>query len=135
MRKSTYFAVFEPSNDGGFGVYFPDLLGLATYGKTYEEAEKMAKEALELHLYGMEKDNDEIPLPTMPDELPIDEETTSGYILSPITVYPDIVKNELDNRAVKTNLTIPAWLKDIAEEKNVNYSQLLTTALRDYLNV
>ena len=27
LRKVTYFAVFEPSSEGAFGVYFPDLPG------------------------------------------------------------------------------------------------------------
>jgi len=134
MRKSTYIAVFEPSSDG-YGVYFPDLLGCVSYGKTYGEAEEMAKEALGLHLYGMEKDLDEIPEPSSIEKLSIAEETENGYILSPITVYPDVVKNELDNKAVKTNLTIPAWLKELAEERRVNFSQLLTVALKEYLNV
>jgi len=135
MRKFTYFAVFEPSNDGGYGVYFPDLLGCISYGKTFVEAEKMASEALGLHIYGIEKDKEEMPEPSEPHSLKIDADTAPGYIVSPITIYPDVVKNELDNRAVKTNTTLPAWLKEIAEEHNVNYSQVLQTALREYLNV
>ena len=46
-----------------------------------------------------------------------------------------MIRNELDNRAVKTNTTIPAWLKEIAEERGVNYSKLLQAALIEYLNV
>ena len=135
MRKLTYFAVFEPSKDGGYSIYFPDVLGCTSRGNDYEHAAKMAKEALGYHLYEMEKDNDEIPQANSPNKLKIFPETTQGYIVSPITVYPDLVKNELDNRAVKTNITLPAWLKDIAEENNVNYSQLFTMALKEYLHI
>lgn len=135
MRKLTYFAVFEPSSDGGYGVYFPDLLGCISYGKTFEEAEKNAKEALGLHIYGMEKDRDELPKPSAPNLLDIDEETAKGYIVSSVNVYPDIVKNEIDNRSVKTNITLPAWLKELAEENNVNYSQLMQAALKEYLHL
>ena len=46
-----------------------------------------------------------------------------------------MVKNELDNRRVKTNVTIPAWLKEIAEKEDVNYSRLLEIALVDYLGI
>ena len=63
----------------------------------------------------------------------IDEETAAGYLVSPITVFPDLVKNEIDNRRVKTNCTIPAWLKELAEQSGINYSQLLECALLDYL--
>lgn len=130
MRKVTYLAVFEPC-ETGYGVYFPDLLGCTSYGKTFEEAQRAATDALGLHLYGLEKDGDEIPEPS---ENPIiDEETASGYLVSPITVFPDIVKNELDNRRVKTNCTIPAWLKELAEQYGINYSQLLECALLDYI--
>jgi len=135
MRKQSYFAVYEPVKDGGYGVYFPDLPGCISYGKTYDEAEKMASKALGLHIYGIEKDKEPLPKPSAPNDLEIDGETESGYIVSLVTVYPDIVRNELDNRAVKTNVTLPAWLKEIAEERNVNYSGLLQTALREYLKV
>jgi predicted RNase H-like HicB family nuclease len=87
-RELKYFAVFEPSNDGGYGVYFPDLPGCASYGKTYAEAEEMAKEALSLHIYGMEKDDEPIPAPKDRAKLEIDGETATGYVVSPIKVYP-----------------------------------------------
>jgi predicted RNase H-like HicB family nuclease len=132
MRKLTYFAVFEPTG-AGFSVYFPDLLGCVSYGKDFEEALREAEDALGLHIYGMEKDGDNIPLPS---ESPVlDKETASGYIVAPVTVFPDLVRNELDNRAVKTNLTIPSWLKELAEARGVNYSKLLQAALMDYLGV
>jgi predicted RNase H-like HicB family nuclease len=132
MRKLTYFAVFEPTGTG-FSVYFPDLLGCVSYGKDFEEALREAEDALGLHIYGMEKDGDNIPLPS---ESPVlDKETASGYIVAPVTVFPDLVRNELDNRAVKTNLTIPSWLKELAEARGVNYSKLLQAALMDYLGV
>ena len=132
MKKVTYLAVFEPSKDG-YGVYFPDLPGCASIGKTYEEALKGAEEALGLHLYGMEKDGDEIPAPS--DKPEVDPDTNEGYFVSPVTVYPEIVRNEMDNRKVRTNITLPAWLKDIAEEKGVNYSQIAEVAIMEYLGV
>jgi len=132
MRKLTYFAIFEPTQTG-YSVYFPDLPGCVSCGESFEDAQKQATEALELHIYGMEKDGDEIPMPSKTPQ--VDPETAAGYIVSPVTVFPDIVKNELDNRAVKTNLTIPAWLKEMAEAEGVNYSKVFQAALMDYLGV
>jgi hypothetical protein len=84
----------------------------------------------------MEKDNDVIPLPTKdPYKLEIYPETNKGYIISEITVFPDMVKNQLDNRAVKTNTTLPAWLKELAELQGVNFSQLLQTSLKEHLGI
>jgi hypothetical protein len=104
-----------------------------SYGDDFEEAQKQAAEALGLHIYGMEKDKDEIPAPSKTPQ--VDPETAAGYIVSPVNVFPDLVRNELDNRAVKTNLTIPAWLKEMAEAQGVNYSKVFQTALMDYLGI
>lgn len=132
MRKLTYLAVFEPTQTG-YSVYFPDLPGCASSGEDFEDAQKKAAEALGLHIYGMEKDGDEMPVPSKTPQ--VDPETAAGYIVSPITVFPGLVRNELDNRAVKTNLTIPAWLKEMAEAQGVNYSKVFQTALMDYLGI
>jgi len=136
MRRLTYFAVFEPNDTGGYGVYFPDILGCTSYGENYKKAEDMAKEALGLHLYEMEKDGDEVPAPTLdPSSLKIEAETNANYIISAVTVFPDLIKDRLDNRAVKTNTTLPAWLKELAEEQGVNFSQLLQTSLKEHLGI
>jgi len=132
MRKLTYLAVFEPT-ETGYSVYFPDLPGCVSCGEDFEEAQKQAVEALGLHIYGMEKDDDGIPAPSKAPQ--VDPETAAGYMVSPVTIFPDIIKNELDNRAVKTNLTIPAWLKELAEAQGVNYSKVFQTALMDYLGL
>lgn len=131
MRKLSYLAILEPSTDG-FGVYFPDLPGCISFGTTIEDARNNATEALELHIYGMEKDSATLPEPSKSFPL---EELSSDNIIVSITIFPDVVRNEMDNKRVKTNVTIPAWLKEIAEERGVNYSRLLETALIEYLGV
>ena len=98
MHKLTYFAVFEPNSTGGYGVYFPDILGCTSYGEDIDKAQEMAHEALGIHLYEMEKDGDDIPMPTTdPAKLEIEPETNSGYVISSISVFPDLVKSQLDN--------------------------------------
>lgn len=132
MRKLTYLAVFEPT-ETGYGVSFPDIDGCISYGDDLEHAQKMAKEALGFHIYGMERDDDEIPYPSKTAK--IDPDTNEGYIISPVTIYPDLVKAELDNRAIRTNVTIPAWLKDLAEKEGINFSKILQVALMEYLDI
>lgn len=131
MRKITYLAVFEPSTNGTFGVYFPDLPGCISMGDNFEHAQIMAAEALGLHLWGMEKDNEIIPIPSNPPFADIPE----GAVVAPVVVFPDIVKNEMDNKAVKTNITLPAWLKELAEKQEVNFSQVFQSALKEYLGI
>lgn len=132
MRKLTYLAVFEPAPEG-YGVYFPDLPGCVSLGSDFEQAQQNAAEALGLHIYGMEKDGDEIPVPARQPQ--IDADTVEGCIVASVSVFPELVRNELDNRAVKTNLTIPAWLKELAESQGVNFSKVLQAALMEYLGV
>ena len=126
MRKLTYYAVFEPSASGTYGVYWPDIPGCVSMGDDLPHAERMAAEALEQHIYEMEKDGDALPPVTVPpfDEMP------EGGIVMPITIFPDIYKNNLDNRAVKTNITLPSWLKDWAGTQGISLSGALQTTLR-----
>jgi Uncharacterized conserved protein len=131
MRKLTFLAVVEKGHDG-YGVFYPDLPGCVSFGEDIEEVEKNAKEALELHIYGMEKDGDIVPTPSKT----VDKEyIQDGCIILVISIFPDMVKNMLDSKRVKTNTTIPQWLKDIAEKQGANYSQLLEYALMEYLGV
>ena len=131
MKKVTYFAIFEPAGNGSFGVYFPDLPGCTSMGDDFEDACRMAEEALGLHLWGLEKDGDAVPVPTQPPF----EDMPEGTVIAAVTVFPDLVKNEMDNRAMKTNVTIPAWLKEMAEREKINFSQVLQTALKERLRV
>ena len=45
-----YTAIFEPAEEGGYVVYVPALSGCVTQGDTFEEAEVMAKDAIEEYL-------------------------------------------------------------------------------------
>ena len=131
MLNLTYLAALEPGEDGSYGISFPDLPGCFSFADNLAEAEQMAAEAAELHVYGMEKDGEAIPEPST--SLP--PEVTAGMVVMPVTLHPDMYRLKRDNERVKTNTTLPAWLKRIAEEQKVNYSRLLETALLDYLQI
>lgn len=133
LKQVTYQGVFEPTGENGFSVYFPDLPGCASYGDTLGEAQKNAQDALGLHLYGMEKDGDPIPAPSATPE--IDPETAAGYLVCPVTVFPSLLRDELDNRRVKTNVTIPAWVRELAQERGLNCSKLLEEAILDTVGI
>jgi predicted RNase H-like HicB family nuclease len=128
MRKVTYLAVFERDEEPGISVYFPDVPGCISCGDDFDHAMKMAKEALALHIYGMEKDGEQAPERT--DRIP---EIKSGDMVVPVSVYPDMFREEMNNRREKTTVTIPHWLKSAAEAEGLNYSRLLETAIKDAL--
>jgi post-segregation antitoxin (ccd killing protein) len=52
-----------------------------------------------------------------------------------VTVFPVIYRIDKDTRAVRTNTSIPSWLKDMAEARGVNYSQVVETALMEIMNI
>ena len=63
MKKQAilkYLAVFNPAEEGGFDVSFPSFPGCVTFGKTFEDAKKMAKEVLELWLEEISSGGEEI---------------------------------------------------------------------------
>lgn len=125
----TYAAVFTAEADGGFSVRFPQLDGCYTQGNSFEEARREAIDAMSLHLYGMEQDGESIP------DANLNVATEEGELIVPITAWMTPFRDQMENRAVKKTLTIPAWLNAIAERSNVNYSQILQSALKDYLGV
>lgn len=85
LRQVTYKGVFEPTGNGAFSVYFPDLPGCTSYGDTLSEAQRNAQDALGLHLYGMEQDGDPVPAPSATPE--VDPETAAGYLVYMVTVF------------------------------------------------
>ena len=131
MKRLTYLAILEPSADGGYGISFPDIPGCISYCKTLDEAQENAEEAASLHIYGLEEDGEPIPEPTI--EYKVD--CMVGNIIMPVTIHPDLYRARRDNERVRTNITIPAWLKKEAEANNVNYSRILETALLEYLKI
>lgn len=62
QRIASYFAVFDPAEEGGYNVSFPDFPGCVTFGKNFEEARAMAHEALELWLEELTESHEYIPL-------------------------------------------------------------------------
>ena len=131
MLNLTYLAVLEPGEDGSYSVFFPDLPGCFSYGENLEEASRMSEEAASLHVYSLEQDGEAIPEPSKN----LSKDVTEGNIVMPITIHPDLYRAKRDNERIKTNTTLPAWLKRIAEEKGINYSRLLEGALIDYLGL
>ena len=128
--KYIYPATFS-FDDDGISVEFPDLPGCLTCGNNEDEAIRMAKDALGLHLYGMERDSDVIPAPSSING--IKAESNQAVIL--IDVWMPVVRDEIENRAIKKTLTIPKWLNDVAEHNNVNFSQVLQSALKEHLGI
>lgn len=127
--KYTFAAVFTPEADGGYSIRFPQLDGCFSQGDSFDEARAMARDAMSLYLYTLEQNEVSIPAPEM------NVATAPGEIVVPISAWMTPFRDEMENRAVKKTLTIPAWLNDAAEKRNANFSQILQSALKDYLDL
>jgi len=92
----------------------------------------MAKEALGLHLWGFERDNEEIPSPSTVDAV---QGEYPGEIIGLVEVSLLAFRAKLDTRAVKKTLTIPYYLNQMAEKKKINFSQELQSALKSRLGI
>jgi len=117
--------------DDGIHIYFPDLDGCVSYGKNEKEAFRNAKEALILHLYGMEQDNEPVPEPMSIKDVTLDDNEKTLFI----EAFMPVFRAKQTNKLVKKTLTIPEWLNILAERNDVNFSQLLQNALKQYLNI
>ncbi|ACD23149.1 HicB family protein [Clostridium botulinum] len=123
-------AIFTYDNDG-ISIEFPDLPGCLSCADTTDEAIKMAKEALALHLYGMEEDNESIPKDTPINNLTLLE----NQIPMLIEVYMPLYRTAIENQSIKKTLTIPQWLNKLAEKNEINFSQILQAALKEQLGI
>lgn len=132
MKKDIYefTAIFQYAEDG-INITFPDISSAISCAQTTEEAIKNAEEVLGLVLYDMESDGKEIPKASPFEKI----KTKINEKAIIIRVWMPLVRNELDEQAVKKTLTIPQWLNKLAEAENVNFSKLLQSALKDYLKV
>ena len=128
--KAMYPALFE-KEDNCYNVTFPDLPEAITCGDTLEQAIEMAKECLGLCL-DVRKENKE-ELPVMSDPSTID--CATGMFVMMIEFDSIEFNKRYNKKAIRKNVTIPAWLNELAEEKNVNFSNVLQNALMKKLNI
>ncbi len=124
------FPAFLYYDDDGISIEFPDLPGCLPCADTTEDAFRNAREALGLHLFGMEQDGEPIPEPTPIQQLSPED----GAVVSMVEVFMPAVRERMNTKMVKKTLTIPAWLNALALENGVNFSQVLQDALKSRLH-
>ncbi len=60
-RKHRFTVYFEPRVDGTYNVVFPGIPEIVTFGRSLDEARRMAADALKCHLEGLLKDGMALP--------------------------------------------------------------------------
>ena len=119
-----YIAFFERDPEvKGFGVIFPDLPGCVSHGKTYEDAVRMAHEALALYA-----DGEEMPKPRTLEEI---QETWEdwkkwkskyNFTVEHISLLP------LNGKKERFNVTLDAGLVARMDRVTKNRSAFLAEA-------
>ena len=125
--KLIYPAVFYPFSDGsgGYVVEFPDLPGCVTEGKNLEEAFEMATDAASGWVLDELEEGNPVPRASGYTEVEHKENGQVNMILLDMDAYAE----RYGEKAVRKNVTIPAWLNAFAEKQKINFSQLLQEAL------
>ena len=124
--KLAYPALFSPWDSGdGYTVEFPDLPGCVTEGASLAEATEMAQDAASGWVLGELEDGNGIPPASSPASL----SHAPDEFISVVVLDMDAYAEKYGSKAVRKNLTIPAWLNTFAEKQNINFSQVLTDAL------
>lgn len=129
--KYVYPAIFKPLENNDFFIKVPDLPGCMTEGKNLLDALDMAQDAISMWLCDAEDKNEPIPAASSIFDLSCDK----TEFVNLITVDTIDYRNLNDSRSIKKTLTIPNWLNTRAEKAGINFSQVLQTALKEYLGI
>lgn len=120
-------AVFSPEPDGSaINVTFPDVPEAITYGRDEKEAAYSANKVLGLVLTNRKK----LPKASVIKDIKLEE--TNDYVVM-IAVDLKAAKKQIKVATVKKNVTIPVELAEKAKKRGINFSQVLTKALREKL--
>ena len=123
---NVYPAIFHKENDE-YWVEFPDLEGCSTCGFSLEETIELAQEALGLYLVSIVEDGNSIPTSSKIEDIEAPADGIVNYIAT------DMDKYRKNTKAVKKTLSIPAWLAEEAEKKNLSLSKVLQEGLKEKL--
>lgn len=126
--RLAYPIVLSPFEDGsgGYTVEVPDLPGCVTEGRDLADALLMAEDAASgWVLTELEKGS---PAPKASKLSGIRTES-SDQLVSMVALDMDSYAAKYGSKAVRKNVTIPAWLDTWAESAGINYSGALRDAL------
>ncbi|CAJ1180582.1 hypothetical protein FD33_GL000242 [Companilactobacillus paralimentarius DSM 13238 = JCM 10415] len=110
-------------------VSIPDIEGM-TQGKDIDDAIQMARDYIGLNI--IDKQDNNLDVPNSNYTLPSAE---NSDVVTLVDVDIDEYRRKNDFKTIKKTLTIPNYLNKLGKENNINFSELLTTALKKELHV
>ena len=112
-------------------VYVPDFT-INTQGEDYADAMEMARDAI--GLMGIVQEDDGEPLPT-PSLLSMVTKEHGTDVVTLVDVDFTEYRRQNDLRAVRRNVSLPAWLNAAADKAGLNVSAVLQAALKRELHL
>lgn len=116
----------DPEKPGAYAVAVPDLPGCVSGGDTLAEAILMATDAASGWVLDELEDGKPVPAATPIGGVAPD--SPDGFVTL-LALDMDAYAEKYGDKAVRKNLTIPAWLNTFAEASHINFSQVLQEAL------
>lgn len=125
--KLTYPACFYPciEKKDGYTVEVPDLPGCVSEGNSLADALIMATDAACGWVLDELEDGRSVPNASSFVEIVPNE----GGFVTMLVLDMDSYAEKYGAKAVRKNLTIPAWLNTFAEANHINFSQVLQESL------
>lgn len=125
--KLTYPACFYPCEQkkGGYTVEVPDLPGCVSEGDSLADAILMATDAASGWVLDELEEGNSVPQASPVEKITPD----AGGFVSILVLDMDAYAEKYGEKAVRKNLTIPAWLNAFAEKNHINFSQVLQDTL------
>ena len=122
--KLVYPAIFTPFDEGnGFTVEVPDLPGCVTEGDNLVEAIEMGTDAASGWILGEIEDGNSFPAASMALEAP------AGSFVNLLVLYMDSYAEQYGSKAVRRNITVPAWLDTYAQKNHLSLSKVVQDSL------
>lgn len=127
-----YTAVFTPiEGESGYYASVPDLPGCITTGKDLLDAIKQITDAAAGWLVLSEDEGLPIATPTAQENL----EHPNGSLYSLIQIDSIAYRAQTDTHAVRKNVSLPAWMANMADKRGINCSQILQEGLMQRLSL
>ncbi|MCL2318973.1 MAG: type II toxin-antitoxin system HicB family antitoxin [Treponema sp.] len=120
----TYPAIIY-KGEGGYAIEVPDLPGCTSGGETIAETILMGTDAASGWVLTELEDGKPAPKASSIEEIHPEQ----GGFVSMLVLDMDAYAMKYGNKAIRKNLTIPAWLNTFAEAKKINFSKVLQDSL------
>lgn len=119
--KLLYPAIFTPDEDCGYTVVFPDLPGCFTEGDDLIEAIEMATDAACGWILGEIEEGNSYPAPSSLEEVDVPKDSIVNLLVLDMDSYAE----KYGTKAVRRNITIPAWLDTYVQKNGLSLSRVV----------